>query len=641
MSGTPEDILRKYWGYDTFRPCQREIIGSVLAGRDTLGLLPTGGGKSITFQVPALMLDGLTVVVTPLISLMKDQVDNLKARHITAGLLHSGLRHAEARLTFDRCRIGKAKILYVSPERLMSESFRLQLAQLPVRLIVVDEAHCISQWGYDFRPSYLHIARVRELFPDAPVLALTASATPRVIDDIRRLLCFRPGNETHSLSFRRHNLSYVARYCDFKEEQLIHILQRVPGTGIVYTRSRKRTRQLAELLVREGISADYYHAGLAPEEKNQRQNSWKSGETRVIVATNAFGMGIDKPDVRVVIHYDIPSSLEEYYQEAGRAGRDGLPSFAVILAAVTDKALLTRRLGETFPPKEFIRELYDKLAVYLSLGMGDGEGRTFELDPAQLAMRFRLRESMVVSALQLLTRAGYIDYTEETYTGARIMMTMTRRELYGLRLPPVADKVLHTILRSYTGIFADYEFISENQIASRTVLSTEQVLESLLLLGRMKVLSFIPRRSSPHVYFPISRQPSADIRLPREIYEQRRALMQERLKAMSDFVFSTAECREAMMLRYFGQEANAECGRCDVCRNRRKKAAQTTGTTDEDKLAADAVIYRLSRATEPMDIAALAAETALDPAVVARVARALADCGRIIVTSGNRLSPVS
>lgn len=577
MSGTPEDILRKYWGYDTFRPCQREIIGSVLAGRDTLGLLPTGGGKSITFQVPALMLDGLTVVVTPLISLMKDQVDNLKARHITAGLLHSGLRHAEARLTLDRCRIGKAKILYVSPERLMSESFRLQLAQLPVRLIVVDEAHCISQWGYDFRPSYLHIARVRELFPDAPVLALTASATPRVIDDIRRLLCFRPGHETHSLSFRRHNLSYVARYCDFKEEQLIHILQRVPETGIVYTRSRKRTRQLAELLVREGISADYYHAGLAPEEKNQRQNSWKSGETRVIVATNAFGMGIDKADVRIVIHHDCPPSLEEYYQEAGRAGRDGKPSYAVLLYSTADAPTLRRHLALDFPDREFIKRVYERVCNFLEIAVGEGYDSLHEFDLEAFCSTFRLLDRQVKSALTILGHAGYLEYVEQLESHSKVMIPLRREDLYHLpSMSGDAENVLNAILRSYPGLFFDFVYISEKRLAARLAIDPERVYLALLELSRAKILRYVPRRDTPYIYIPTSREEPKYLTIGRDIYEERMTRQRQRMEAMIRYAEMKGDCRVSHMLGYFGEPNPAPCGRCDICREKRSRQAPDT-----------------------------------------------------------------
>ena len=373
------EILNEYWGYDSFRPCQEDIITSVLNGNDTLGLLPTGGGKSITFQVPAVVLDGLTIVVTPLISLMKDQVDNLRQYGIKATYLHSGLTKSEHRLAIDRCRLGKVKLLYLSPEKLQSKSLIDQIRLMDIKLIVVDEAHCISQWGYDFRPSYLNIKEIRKIFPFAPILALTASATPDVVKDIMEKLEFRQQN-IFSRSFSRDNLSYIVRDGEYKEGQLIKILKSTSGSAIVYVRSRRRTREIAEVLYKEGISADFYHAGLVAEDKNDKQNKWKSDQTRVMVATNAFGMGIDKPNVRTVIHYDLPSSLEEYYQEAGRAGRDGKPAYAVLLTAKYDNATLSRRISEKFPDKDFIKRVYELLGNFLEVAVGSGYGQIYEFN---------------------------------------------------------------------------------------------------------------------------------------------------------------------------------------------------------------------------------------------------------------------
>lgn len=573
---TESDILatlRDHWGYPSFRPPQQDIILSVLAGHDTLGLMPTGGGKSITFQLPAVMLPGLTLVVTPLISLMKDQVDTLQGLGIKALFLHSGLTLREQRYAIERCVYGKVKLLYVSPEKLQSRSFIDSLREFNVSLIVVDEAHCISQWGYDFRPSYLQIAKLRDFFPEAPVLALTASATPEVAADIKRVLRFRPGNRQFTLSFARKNISYLVRYTENKMALLLKILRSVGGTAIVYVRSRKRTRLIADELGAEGISANFYHAGLSPQEKNERQNSWKSGETRVIVATNAFGMGIDKPDVRIVVHVDLPPSLEEYYQETGRAGRDGKESVAVALVSKADKGLLTRRLSEAFPPREFIREVYERVCVALDVGVGEGYEQVYEFDFDKFCRTTRLPAAPTMSALRLLTRAGYLEYVTDYDTRSRIMMLMDRRELYNLTLPPSAARLFDLILRTATGIFADYEYISESSLSATLRVSQQEVYDNLLLLSRLHVLHYVPRRTTPYVYFPTSREDTADIRIPRSIYEDMRQKMSDRTEAVKEFFWGCSGCRVQRMLVYFGEKTSEECGKCDSCRDRRKKSA--------------------------------------------------------------------
>lgn len=563
-------LLKTHWGYDSFRPMQEEIINSVLDGHDTLGLLPTGGGKSITFQIPALAIEGLTVVVTPLISLMKDQVDNLRRRGIRAGQLNHAMKRSESELVLKRCELGKIKILYLSPEKLRSPNMDAWWNILDVKIIVVDEAHCISQWGYDFRPSYLKIGELRARFPKTPVLALTASATPQVVDDIMEKLSFRDRTHCFQLSFTRKNISYIARHCDFKDTELLHILSRVGGCGIVYTRSRKRTQELAAFLASNDISADYYHAGLSPEEKNERQNRWKSGETRVMVATNAFGMGIDKPDVRIVIHHDLPSSLEEYYQEAGRAGRDGLPSWAVMLTTKADKATLTRRLSETYPDKEVIRDIYDKLFVFLGVGMGEGFGKNFEFQFGKFCQRWEFKPVIADSALRILAQAGYFDYTDDLVSPSRLFMTMPRRALYDLQgLSDETERVLQFILRNYTGIFADYEQIQEPFIASSLELTERTVYEALLRLRKMRVIDYTPRKRAPYIYLLRSREPLRDVVLPKQVYEMRRKLMEARLDAMKRFAFDDYICRVETMLGYFG-EKTVPCGTCDVCRERQR-----------------------------------------------------------------------
>ena len=567
------DVLARHWGYGSFRPLQEDIVLSVLTGHDTLGLLPTGGGKSITFQVPAMMLPGVTIVVTPLISLMKDQVDNLRDVGIRAVCLHSGLSRREHNLAMDRVRLGKVKILYVSPERLRSQPFVDAMRPVAVSLIVVDEAHCISQWGYDFRPSYLQIAGLRQLFPDAPVLALTASATPEVTADIRDRLGFRDGSRTFARSFARDNLSYIVRHCDFKEPMLLRVLGSTAGSAIVYVRSRRRTREIADTLRRKGISAAFYHAGLAPEEKAELQNEWKAGRVRVMVATNAFGMGIDKPDVRVVAHYDLPSSLEEYYQEAGRAGRDGLPAFAVLLVARADKALLTRRVNEAFPPKDYVRRVYELAGNFLDVAVGDGYNRLYEFDFNGFCRRFDLKPATALSSLTLLTRAGYVEFVDEVDTRSRVVMLMDKHELYSVRLDDLSDRVLQLLLRSYTGLFADYVYISESLLASRLDVTPDDIYRSMLTLTRARVLHYIPRKSTPYLLYTTSREEPRYVSFPLEVYERQRERLERRVGAMKRFAFADTECRVNTMLRYFGETPQCGCGKCDVCRDARPRPA--------------------------------------------------------------------
>ena len=564
----PIDILRRYWGYDAFRECQAEIIGSVLDGHDTIGLLPTGGGKSITFQVPAMMLSGVTIVVTPLISLMKDQVDNLTAAGIPATAVHSGLSRSERTVALERIRLGRVRLAYFSPEKLTGRDFAAEIKTWDVSLIVVDEAHCISQWGYDFRPPYLRLADLRDTLPGVPVLALTASATPRVVADIAEKLHMH-SPALYSRSFARDNISYIVRRTDDKESELLHILRSTSGSAIVYVRSRERTGRLASLIAAEGITAGFYHAGLDPHDKTARQDEWKSGRLRVMVATNAFGMGIDKPDVRLVVHYDLPPSLEEYYQEAGRAGRDGLPSFAVTLACAPDKGLLARRLSEEFPGREYILHVYERLGVFLNISVGAGLGQVYECDFRKMCRTFRLAERPTLSALRILTRAGAIEYSDDTDSRARVMITLPKRELYAVPLDDDCDSVLRELLRSYTGLFADFVRISEDAVAIKARMSVERVYQALLTMSRMHVLQYVPRREVPYVMYPTSRDETRHVVIPRAVYEDRLAVARERMEAMRDYVFDDGDCRVQRMLRYFGQADAAPCGKCDICRSRR------------------------------------------------------------------------
>ncbi len=578
----PVDVLSHYWGYDSFRPKQLDIIRSVLDGHDTLGLMPTGGGKSLTFQVPAMMLDGLTIIITPLVSLMKDQVDNLAARDIRACCLFSGMTRREQTLVYDKCRLGKTNMLYVAPERLRSQSFLENLRLWQVSLIVVDEAHCISQWGYDFRPSYLRIADIRKIVGETvPVLALTASATPIVRDDITRHLHFRPGHQQFTLSFARDNISYIVRDTHDKDNKLIEVLNNTHGSAIVYVRSRERTKALATMLQARGISADFYHAGLVPEDKSQKQDRWKSGETRVIVATNAFGMGIDKADVRVVIHYQLPPSIEEYYQEAGRAGRDGLPSFAVVIASKQDKATLARNLAATFPPKDYIKHIYDLVGSFLNVAVGDGYNKVYEFDLEKFVQTYRLSAQDVRGALAILTQSQYIDYVDDAHSRSRVMMLCRRDELYSLDLPPDADTVLMSLLRFYTGVFADYVFINETRLALNADTSVDTVYQSLLLLSRMKVLHYVPRSANPYICYTTSRELSKYLTIPRAVYEDRRALYEQRLNAVKRLAFDDTTCRQRTILEYFGETVTGDCGHCDVCRARIRTQKHTRQTEDD------------------------------------------------------------
>lgn len=562
-------ILKKYWGYDDFRPLQEDIILSVLDGKDTLGLLPTGGGKSLTFQVPAMLLPGITLVITPLISLMKDQVDNLLQRHIRAYALHSGLSRSEIRLIIDRCRLSKVKLLYISPERLQSVDFITELRNWDISLIVVDEAHCISQWGYDFRPSYLKIQTIRKVAPNANVLALTASATPEVTADIMKQLLFRQDYRLFVKSFERENLSYIVRYDEYKERTLLQILKSTVGSTIVYVRSRRRCRELAVMLDHEGISTSFYHAGLDPEDKAEKQDNWKKDKVRVMVATNAFGMGIDKPDVRLVIHFDLPSSLEEYYQEAGRAGRDRLPSYAVAIVAQSDKALLTRRLNDAFPPKEYIVKAYELLGNFLDVAVGDGYNQTYEFNFDLFCTRFQLQGWLVYSSLKILTRAGYIEFVDEIQTRSRTMITVPKTDFYNLNLDDHTDAVFSALQREYTGLFADFVYIDEHVLARRAEMSENDVYQALLKLARMHVLTYIPKKSCPYIYYTTSREEPKYILLPKEVYEDRKQRMAQRIDAVKRFAFDNTQCRAVTILEYFGEKNLCNCGRCDVCRDKR------------------------------------------------------------------------
>jgi ATP-dependent DNA helicase RecQ len=565
-----QSLLKKYWGYDDFRGIQKEIIESIGAGKDTLGLMPTGGGKSITFQVPALAHEGVCIVITPLIALMKDQVSNLRRRGIQASAIYSGMKHDSILMTLENAVFGGVKILYISPERISTSLFLEKLRHMKVSFICVDEAHCISQWGYDFRPSYLSIADIRKELPDTPVLALTATATPEVIDDIQERLHFRE-KCVYKMSFARKNLAYVVRHTSNKTGQLIHILNHVQGSAIVYVRSRKRTKEYAELLNTSGISATFYHAGLDNQEKDQRQKAWQEDKVRVMVATNAFGMGIDKPDVRVVIHIDCPDCLEAYFQEAGRAGRDGKKSYAVLLYDNSDKAKLQRRVVDTFPDKDFIRQVYDQLAYFYQIGVGSGYNACFEFPLERFCRIYKHFPIPTVSALNILTRAGYIDFKEEDDMQARVMFSVERDDLYKLRgNEPQEDAVIVALLRNYTGLFQGYQYIDEGVIAEQCGLTQPQVYMTLRALTQKHILDFIPQKHIPFIRYTQRREESERLVISKSIYDDLKIRFAERIEKMLEYANSGNICRSRMLLRYFGETNTEDCGQCDVCLNEKR-----------------------------------------------------------------------
>ena len=597
-----EQILKTYWGYDSFRGIQRQIIESICARRDTLGLMPTGGGKSVTFQVPALAMEGVCIVITPLISLMNDQVQHLRKRGIPAAAIHSGLSRREIITALENSILGSTKLLYVSPERIQSDIFKNKLKRIKVSFITVDEAHCISQWGYDFRPSYLHIADLRLLKPDAPILALTATATPEVVDDIQEQLSFREKNVVR-MSFHRKNLAYVVRRAENKDSQTIHILNSVPGPAIVYVRSRKRTKEIAEMLKKSGISAEAYHAGLETSLKNERQEAWSADKTRVIVATTAFGMGIDKADVRLVIHYDVPSSPEEYFQEAGRAGRDGRKAYAVLLYNDLDKRKLSQRLTSSFPEKDFIRNVYEHLAYFYQIAAGSGAGCSYAFDIYAFTSTYHLPPIYTEAALKILTSCGYIDYEEDPNMRARLMFLLTRAELDMLNdLSPAEHKLVTVLLRTYGSLFVDYSFIDLDDIAHRAEMTTSQAYQLLRSLTMKRIAHFIPQRNTPIVTYLRDRVTEDEVVIPPSVYEQRRDSLKGRLKAMQEYCTNDSICRSRCLLAYFGETESSDCGICDICAEKgsHKNGKEKTADAREaiKKLLSDGRRHRLSEINE-------------------------------------------
>ncbi|MCD8135528.1 MAG: RecQ family ATP-dependent DNA helicase [Parabacteroides gordonii] len=558
-------ILEKYWGYPAFRPLQEDIIHSVCEGKDTLGLMPTGGGKSITFQVPALVMEGICIVVTPLIALMKDQVDNLRRLGIKATAVYSGMTRQEIIGQLENCIFGDYKFLYVSPERLAIDIFLSKLQAMNVCLLVIDESHCISQWGYDFRPSYMKIADVREQLPGVPVLALTATATPEVVNDIQERLHFKEKNVFRK-SFARKNLSYIVRRTEDKINSLVYILGKVPGTAIVYVRNRKRTKEVATILREAGISADFFHAGLNRDEKTLRQSRWKNNECRVIVSTNAFGMGIDKPDVRLVVHLDMPGSLEEYYQEAGRAGRDEQRAYAVALCSNTDTAKLKKRLADEYPDREFISRVYDALGNYYQIAMGYGLDTVHDFSLIDFCSAYKFSHLQAHHALKILELAGYIEYTEEQDNASRLVFSATRDELHKyLHQDKKTDEVIQCILRSYTGLFSDYVYINEGLISTRTGLSQQEIYDVLIGLSKYRIVNYIPHKKTPLIIYTRTREELKYLSIPRSAYEERKERFENRMNRVIEYINEDRVCRSRMLISYFSEKGISDCGCCDVC----------------------------------------------------------------------------
>ena len=558
-------ILKQYCGFDNFRGIQRDIVESIGSGKDTLGLMPTGGGKSITFQVPALAQEGVCIVITPLIALMKDQVQHLRNRGIMAAAIYSGMSRPEIVTTLENCILGDTKLLYVSPERIASPLFITKLGHMKVSFITVDEAHCISQWGYDFRPSYLHIADIRRLKPDAPVLALTATATHQVIDDIQDRLSFSQKN-VFRMSFERKNLAYVVRETEDKIGEMTHILQTMKGCSIVYVRSRKQTKEISDLLNKNNISATFYHAGLEPRVKDERQKLWSNDEVRVMVATNAFGMGIDKPDVRMVIHITAPSSIEAYFQEAGRAGRDGQKAYAVLLHQKSDNAKLRKRIDETFPDKEYIREAYNHIAYYYQIATGSGAGYTNLFDIDRFCRNFHHFPTLLLSALKILQRAGYIECDMDPDASCRLMFLVDRDKLY--RIPSASEneeRLLNMLLRTYSGLFTDYAYIDDELLAHRAGLTRQQVYLIFKSLNQRHIIHFIPQRKLPTITYTVDRVDGDQLILGPDVYDDRKEQFTKRIEAVIAYANNQDQCRSRQLLAYFDEQRTTDCGMCDVC----------------------------------------------------------------------------
>jgi ATP-dependent DNA helicase RecQ len=561
-------VLTKYWGFTSFKPLQEQIIMSVAEGRDTLGLMPTGGGKSITFQVPAMAHDGICLVITPLIALMKEQVGRLNAMEIKSIAIHTGMSREEIDIALENCIYGNYKFLYVSPERIATPVFQAKAQRLNLSLVAIDEAHCISQWGYDFRPSYLRIAELRNIIDEkVPFLALTASATPQVIEDIMTRLAFR-GKIVLKTSFDRKNISYLVRNVEDKPKYLFTTLEKVKGSGIVYVRSRKRSKEIAELLVGKGISADFYHAGLTPELRDKKQAAWSSSETRVIVSTNAFGMGIDKSDVRFVIHWDIPDCIESYFQETGRAGRDNKPSYAVLLFSAADKSRLTDTIRHKFPPVEKIKDIYEALCNFLQVPIGSGKGGVYDFNMGEFVSKFRLPVNETFNSLLFLQKEGYLEFTEEINNPSRIHFVIGRDDLYKFQVANEAfDGFIKLLLRSYTGMFTEFVPINEELLSKKSALPRDTIYQYLVKLSNQNIIRYIPGKKTPLVIFTEERLDRKSLTISSDNYTKVKDKYVMRLGKMIEYAEMKNRCRSVMLLEYFGEESD-RCGTCDICRER-------------------------------------------------------------------------
>lgn len=621
--GKFEDILKQYWGYASFRSIQLDIIESVYNGNDTLALMPTGGGKSITFQVPALAMEGMCLVISPLIALMKDQVENLKKRGINAVAIYSGMTSHEIDVTLDNCVYGDIKFLYVSPERLSTAIFRERVRKMKICMVAIDEAHCISQWGYDFRPSYLKIAELRDVLTDTPFLALTATATPEVVNDIQEKLHFRNG-KVFRMSFARDNLVYLVRNVEDKEKYLFRIIESIPGSGIIYVRNRNKTKEIALMLQREGHAADFYHAGLSMEMRNAKQNDWQTGKTRIIVATNAFGMGIDKPDVRFVVHVDLPDSPEAYFQEAGRAGRDQKLAYAVLLYNESDKLRIEQRLQTNFPPPDDIKRIYQALGSYLNVAYGAGKGEVFDFNLIDFCSTFKLNMVVAFNSLKILEQEGYIELTDELDNPSRLMFIVNKQELYRYQVAHAEmDKFIKILLRMLPGVFSQYVRIDEQFISKTTGLPIDRVYENLKVLSRQKILNYIPKKRTPLVIFIEERLDDKNLRIEPERYQMLRKRYLDRINAMLEYVQSQAKCRSQFLSEYFGQTDSYRCGKCDVCTARNE--------LDMSKYEFDNILEKVKTLLlkNPLPIETLIDSTGSNPDRVARVIRFLQDTGKI------------
>ncbi len=617
------EILQTYWGYTEFRSLQLDIIQSIGSGKDTLGLMPTGGGKSLTFQVPALAKEGLCLVITPLIALMKDQVENLKKKDIKAAAIYSGMSYEEMMIALENCMYGNYKFLYVSPERLSTRAFLLKVPHLKINLIAVDESHCISQWGYDFRPSYRQIANIREHLPNVPILALTATATPEVVQDIQTQLRFATSN-VFQKSFVRTNLVYIVRRTEDKLNQLLVILQKVPGTSVVYVRNRKKTKEVADFLNENKIPANYFHAGLSNSTKDERQKKWKNDDCRVMVSTNAFGMGIDKAEVRTVVHLDLPDSIENYFQEAGRAGRDEKKAYAILLYSNADKAKIEKRIRDNFPEKEKIKEIYEAISNYLQIPVEGKEGAVYDFEMFDFCAKFHFPALLVHSALSILEQAGYICYTEEVDSNSRVLFTVSRDDLYSLHNATIhADKIIHALLRSYTGLFTDFAYINEELIAQRSGLTLDETIQTLIFLAKTKIIQYIPRKRTPFITYTQQRQEKKYVKIPKEVYEDKKARYLKRIESMVSYATNQTVCRSRMLLHYFGEQNTEDCGQCDICLARKK---HDTANKEHQELCS---MLKTELESTPQTVHELAAKYAHKKEKIIETTRWMLDKGEI------------